>query len=395
MTGPATISASFPAICGNTAFHPITDNLYAAFSQGVEMLYLFAFAFGRHSAAAMVHFTFLLALVWQIYAWCAAAGISAGRDRARPRSCSSVRLSGSTGPALTTTSRSRRSRSPCFMFWSFGAKTARRACWSAAGLLAGFAFAAKYTAFLAVPYAIGFVLWKTRRLRTGIAVAACASIGVLPWLLKNYLWFQNPLAPFFNQYFPKSVHYVSHSKANIGRLCSFTTPQPLGNPPSGDHLWVARRAARVRCSCCAPIALAGAPMPAGRGTCCSPPLVFGATYFSNISTRFLIPALPFMSRGDVPRAESRFPGLRSRLLVLHAVLSWPSVVRRYCHPDAWRLVKVPYREALRIKPEEGFLESNLPLYGVTRLIDRATPRGCDRLHRGADPGGVHVARRSW
>ena len=48
-------------------FVAITDNFYAAMPGGVEMLFLFAFAFGRHSAAAMVHFTFLVALAWQIY----------------------------------------------------------------------------------------------------------------------------------------------------------------------------------------------------------------------------------------------------------------------------------------------------------------------------------------
>lgn len=37
-------------------FRRITTNMYANLSQGVEMLYLFAFAFGRHSAAALVHF---------------------------------------------------------------------------------------------------------------------------------------------------------------------------------------------------------------------------------------------------------------------------------------------------------------------------------------------------
>ena len=50
-------------------FHRITDNMYASLSQGVEMLYLWAFAFGRHSAAAMVHFAFLAALVWQMFAY--------------------------------------------------------------------------------------------------------------------------------------------------------------------------------------------------------------------------------------------------------------------------------------------------------------------------------------
>ena len=36
--------------------------MYAYLSQGAEMLFLFAFTFGRHSAAALVHFAFLCAL---------------------------------------------------------------------------------------------------------------------------------------------------------------------------------------------------------------------------------------------------------------------------------------------------------------------------------------------
>jgi len=55
-------------------FHRITDNMYAGLSQGVEMLYLFAYAFGRHSAAAMVHFAFLLALCWQMFGYSRRAG---------------------------------------------------------------------------------------------------------------------------------------------------------------------------------------------------------------------------------------------------------------------------------------------------------------------------------
>jgi hypothetical protein len=41
-------------------FERITTNMYANLSQGIELLFLFAFAFGRHSAAALTHFAFLL-----------------------------------------------------------------------------------------------------------------------------------------------------------------------------------------------------------------------------------------------------------------------------------------------------------------------------------------------
>ena len=46
--------------------HGLSRNLsmYAALPDGMEMLYLFAFSIGRHSAAALVHFSFLMLLPW-------------------------------------------------------------------------------------------------------------------------------------------------------------------------------------------------------------------------------------------------------------------------------------------------------------------------------------------
>ena len=47
-------------------FPRITTDMYANLSQGIELLFLFAFEFGRHSAAALVHYCFLLALVFLV-----------------------------------------------------------------------------------------------------------------------------------------------------------------------------------------------------------------------------------------------------------------------------------------------------------------------------------------
>ncbi len=63
-------------------FQRFTGSMYASLSQGVEMLFLFAYAFGRHSAAAMVHMTFLVALAWMIYS-SRAAPVSRAREFAR------------------------------------------------------------------------------------------------------------------------------------------------------------------------------------------------------------------------------------------------------------------------------------------------------------------------
>ena len=42
-------------------FERISTNMYASLSEGIELLFLPAFVIGRHSAAALVHFTFLIA----------------------------------------------------------------------------------------------------------------------------------------------------------------------------------------------------------------------------------------------------------------------------------------------------------------------------------------------
>ena len=63
-------------------FEPITTDIYAMLGQGVEMLFVPAFAIGRHSAAALVHFAFAIALALAILAygrrigkpWAGAAG---------------------------------------------------------------------------------------------------------------------------------------------------------------------------------------------------------------------------------------------------------------------------------------------------------------------------------
>ena len=65
-------------------FFLITWNMYASISHGIEMLFLFAFAFGRHSAAAMVHFAFLCVLPFLDAVLRTALRISRGRRLRRP-----------------------------------------------------------------------------------------------------------------------------------------------------------------------------------------------------------------------------------------------------------------------------------------------------------------------
>jgi hypothetical protein len=348
-------------------FHRIANNMYASLSQGVEMLYLWAFAFGQHSAAAMVHFAFLLALVWQMFSY--------GRRIGLPLAgaCGALLVFASPVVGVDGTSAYNDVAVAAIAFTLFyllqiweDVRSPRLLV--AIGLVAGFGYAAKYTACLGVVYALGFVAWKSRRrVRETAIVAVSAAVLVAPWMVKNWIWVGNPFSPFLNGLFPNPYVTVAfeqeyrHHMALYELATRWQIPMQVTTYGSLSGLL-------GPVFLLSPIALLALRRREGRQLLLAA-LVFGATYFSNISTRFLIPPLPFVALA-MALVLSRMPRLLVAVALVHALISWPSMVTRYCHYDAWHLGKVPWREALRIKPEDAYLESHLPLYGAARLVER-------------------------
>ncbi len=359
-------------------FERITTHMYANLSQGVEMLYLFAYAFGRHSSAALVHFAFLAALASAMVGY----GKRFGFGAAGFAGASFFFFSPVVGMDGTTAYNDVAVAAVIFSVFYMLAiwDQSRNPAWLVpAGLLAGFCYASKYTAFLAVPYAMVFAAWKLHRarrpwLRAVAVLAACAFLMMAPWLVRNWLWFDNPFSPFFNRLFPNPYihvsfeqHYAEHMRNYEGLASRWEIP-----------LEVTVRGAAL-CGLIgplfllAPLALGALRRPHGRRLLAAT-LIFGSTYAANIGTRFLIPALPFFSLA-LALAIVRLRTLTAALVLAHAVLSWPDVLRSYSHQYAWRLEKVLWREALRIKSEDEFLRSNFPGYAVARLIEEAVPAG--------------------
>jgi len=180
-------------------FVRITDNMYAAMPEGVEMLFLFAFAFGRHSAAALVHFAFLLALAWQMFSYAHSRGFPvAGASAALLVFASPVcGIDGSSAYNDVAVAAIAFTLFHLLQLWNED-RNPRLA--AAIGLAAGFAFATKYTAWAAVVYAVGFVALKNRK--AILPVTVCAAAAIAPWFLKNWIYLQNPVAPFYNRQFP-------------------------------------------------------------------------------------------------------------------------------------------------------------------------------------------------
>src|SRR5260370_12647823 len=242
---------------------------------------------------------------------------------------------------------------------------------AAIGLAAGFAFATKYTAWPAVAYAVGFVLVKNRK--AVMPVAACAAASIASSFLKNWIYLQNPVAPFFNRKFPSAYVMVGFEES-YRRLMAMYQLKSRWEIPMEATVYGSLSGLLGPVFLFAPLGLLALRRREGRQLWLAA-LVFGVNYFSNIATRFLIPPLPFVALAMTLALSAVLPHLAVGAAMVSAVLSWPSMIPRYSHADAWRLLKIPWRDALRIRPEEGYLETHLLYYGVDRLIERSAPAG--------------------
>jgi hypothetical protein len=349
-------------------FVPIS-NLFASLSQGIELLFLFAFAFGRHSSAALVHFAFLIVLAFSILSYarragCPLAGICAalliytcpviGKDG----TCAYIDVA--VGAVLFAV----------FYLVEIWDSERKWALLFLIGLVAGFGYAAKYTAFLAVPYAAGFVLWRTRSWKAAAVVVLCSLILITPWVAKDVLWTGNPFSPFFNQLFPnRAVHPsfeadLSHKVKYYGLTSRWRIPWELtmrGYQLGGliGPVFLA-----------APLALLSLRSRVGRRLLFAGAL-FLLPYPLNIDARFVIPALPFFALA-LALVFAQFPVVLGAFAVLSCIVSWPSVVARYSATYAWRLETPSWRAALRIESQDAYLGRDAN-YVMVRRIDRLVP----------------------
>lgn len=362
----------------NRGFEPITTNMYANLSQGIEMLYLFAFSIGRHSAAALVHFASLVALPLSMVAYARRFGFGAAGVLAALFTFLSP-VVGQDGTTAYIDVAAAWILFTVFHLVQIWDQERNPRLLPLIGLLAGFCYAAKYTAFVGGVYALGFVVWKLWRdrrplLRPAATVILCAAIPVIPWIARNWIWLNNPFSPFFNRWFPNPYIHVSFEQEYAHHMRNYIGLRSHWEIP----LEVTVRGA-VLCGLLgplfllSPLALAALRETAGRRLLAAAAL-FGLPYAANIGTRFLIPAVPPLSLA-MALVFARRSSLAVAAGATHAILSWPDVVSLYCHPNAWRLVKIPVRQALRLESEESWLTRKSPYYPIARMIEDSTPPG--------------------
>lgn len=354
-------------------FHRLTTNMYGSFPLGVEMLFLFAFSLGRHSAAATVHCCYLLALPVLILSYARrvgkpAAGVCAAILVLAAPVAGIDGSSAYNDVALATTGFA---LFYLLEIWREKEQTDDRLL-IPAGLLAGFCVAIKLTGFVAPLYAFTVILLR-KKPKALIPVAGTAALIALPWFIKDWLWVTNPVSPFFNRWFPNPYIHIAFEEdyRSYFRHYDLAGFRPLfrmltvsGGPGGGVIGPV---------FLLAPLALVAFRSRAGRA-CLLAAVFFLAPYPLNIATRFLLPALPFIALGMAMSLE--FMGVTLAVLVLAAaILGWPAAVNRYTAKGDWHLSDLEWPAALRIVPQDKFLIEHSPGWVAAQTLDYFVPKG--------------------
>jgi hypothetical protein len=353
-------------------FEDLTTNFYAAFPQGTEMLFLYAFAFGRQSAAAVFHLACLGVLAGLLICYGRRAGIAGAGACAAALVFVSPIVGTDAASAYNDVALATAGFAVFYLLEVWREELNDRLL-IAAGLAAGFCFAIKYSGAAAILYALFVVGWK-RKPRDLIMLAACSAAVAVPWVLRNWMVFGNPLAPFFNQWFPNPYFHLSWEQSL--RL--------FGGTYGVTNLWLIPWKVIVDGDLggqlgpvflAAPVALISLATPVGRRIAFAA-LVFLAPYPQNITTRFLIPALPFVAIAMAMGLERLAPTrLTMAAVAISCVLSWPTVIARYEKPANFRIQEIPVRAALGLVPPEQWLTERSPLFVISRMVDQFVPAG--------------------
>jgi 4-amino-4-deoxy-L-arabinose transferase-like glycosyltransferase len=365
--------------------YPIPTSMYAMFPQGMEMLFWVAYALGRHAAAALVHLGTLIALAAAMIAYSRRflTSFVGGAAALIVFVAPVVGIDGSS--AYVDVALALAAFSAFFLVQLWDADRSDSRLLAALGLVSGFCIAIKYTGAVALAYALAFVAYRARRVRPVLLVAAAAALVMAPWVTRNWVWYQNPSAPFFNRLFPNDHirvaledQYRDAMRHYHGASLGLSTPVEV--TLKGGLLEGTIGPAFLL----APLGLLSLRTAQGRQLLLAF-AVFAAPYVLNIGTRFLIPALPFLALAMLHGLCFQAPPVRKRedgvgtwavvaIVAAQAIASWPAILSLYCAPYSWRLAHFPIRAALGVETEQSFLERNLaPWYQVTQMLQQRTP----------------------
>ena len=361
--------------------------------QGLEMLMVPAFLVGKHSAAKLVHFAFLLSSVPLI--------LSIGRRLdLRSEISASAAVLYFCAPIVGITGTSTYNDA-ALVFFAL-ATADMLLLWRqdpadrnllAAGALAGFCYAVKFNGAVVAVAAVMLML-ATRRVRFVLVLAAGVALTAVPWMLRNAVVAENPFAPLFNAWFPNPYFHLAMEKhlefswRNYDSVGLWQAPWELaiGGRLQGIYgpLFLLL-----------PLGLLALRERAGRW-CAVAALMLSAGWLSNFGARFVMPGFPFFAFLLAIAAASFPRPALGAVAVLHAVACLPWVTPLYQPPTTWGWPALPLRAAFQLESEEAYLRQALGEYQLATLLRENTEPG-DRIFALASVPKLYAERdvRTW
>jgi hypothetical protein len=345
--------------------------------QGLEMLFAFAFAFGAHSAAKLVHFAFLVATFPLMLATGRRLGLPAWVSACAAGFYLCAPVAGIDGTcayidcalvffALATFY--------SMLAWTEARDEERDDRWLfAAGIAAGFCYALKMTGVV-VPLAALAVVLISMRWRPPLIFAAATLAMAAPWVMRSAVLTGNPVAPFLNRVFTNPHFYIWTEQDYVARLRTYGGLTAWNAPLELTARGVIPQGFLGPVFLLAPLALLALRKRAGRIVLASA-AILALPWFLNVGTRFLLPALPFLAFALAMSLPRR---VALACLVLDAITCLPQVSDLYGARQAWKLRGLPLRAALRIEPEPDYLRHALESYPLAEMLTQRTQPG-DRI----------------
>jgi hypothetical protein len=335
------------------------------------MLFVPAFAIGAHSAAKLVHFSFLIATVSLLRHIARELGIVDTKA-----CCGAALFFLSPVVAVTATSAYTDLALVCcvctilylLIRWNRERATTLLVL---AGLNAGFCYSIKPTFGWVGIVALGFVVSTGRkgskRADMGTFLLP-AAIGILPWMIRAAMLTGDPVAPFLSVWFPNSattpaietglLHSYSAFRGSFSWKSAILDYTILGGNqgllgPAFLVLPAALLALRKR----------------SLRWLVSASLLLAIPIVANTGTRFLMPALAPASIA----LASVLPGPAALALVGFQMIGTASpVIDLYDRKHDWRLPEIPLLAALRIEPEQHYLQRSNPDFANDRMVVDST-----------------------
>lgn len=363
------------------SYNRIID-LNSAQPNGLEILFLFAFTIGKHSAATLLNFELLMILPVLIVLF----GIRRGwRSGAAVWASLLVFVTpdiGWTGSvpyndlALTLTV-----FTSYFLLDTFK-QTHNLAALSAASFVAGFSFAIKYHGAFWVLYFGAAAIWELRQepirtvLRRLALVLVVCGIPSTPYFVRNWIWYHDPIAFFGNAIFPNPYFHLSFEEGfvkNHGNLhqlkwsdlpLELTLDRPkMTNTLGPVYLLL-------------PLALFGLWYAESRVLLFAGLFAVVGFILDKSSARYLLPGVPFwwLSATFALSCAGAFSERFFRIVVCVAgIVSWPSMIDRLRTPKYWHVKPAPLNVLLRIEPEETYLTRVSDPAAAAFVVNRFVP----------------------